>query len=814
MKINLSELVKKTKPLRLLYVEDNAHVREATISFFDSFFDTIYVANNGKEALDIFSKEPVDIIISDINMPEMNGLEMAEMIKKEKESLPVLFLSAHDDKNFFLSAIKLGIDGYLLKPISLEQFSDVIIKVVNNIQREKELIHKNKILDEYKEAVDQSAIVSKTDNRGIITYANDAFVLISGLSREELIGKNHNVVRHPDMPKEIFKELWSTIKQKKPWHGVVKNMRKGGGCYYVDTYIHPILDEDSQITEYIAIRYDITHIKEIEERLTKELNIKDTDFKSVLRRFRLYEEAINEADILSRTDKEGIITYANDAFFESIGYSRHEIIGMSHRIIRHPDVPDSFFKEMWETITQGNIWKGVFKNVKKDGTDIYVDTLIVPITDEEGEVMEYMSIRHDITELIKSKEALKESYLHDSMTGLGNRNMLLEDIKTLSKAALLIFDISAFKEINDFYGNEIGDATLLKVVEILKKKFFRSKGIYRIHGDEFGVLCESFFDKEELVEYVRNFVKEVNENSYKINHYDIHLRLSSGISFEEDNTVITADIAHKLAKKENSNLVVYDSNMQKDKEYENNLLWTHKIKQALKENRIKAFYQPIFNNKTGAIDKYETLMRLIEPDGKEVSPYFFLEIAKKARLYKRLTRRMVEQAFDMFSNKPYSFSINITAEDIIQHGLSEYIFDLAAQKRVSNRLILELVESEGIENFSEVEDFLKKAKACHIRIAIDDFGTGYSNFEYLLKLKADYVKIDGSLIKSIDSDQEKRKIVETIVDFAKKSKMQTVAEFVSSEAIQHVIKTVDIDYSQGFFHGKPSSEVIGWTGIL
>ena len=123
------------------------------------------------------------------------------------------------------------------------------------------------LLAEYKKAVDLSNIVSKTNPKGIITYVNDKFCEISGYTKEELIGKPHNIIRHPEMPREAFKELWDTIKAKQSWHGVVKNMKKDGGQYIVDTNIIPILDVDGDIVEYIAIRHDITELEETKEQL-------------------------------------------------------------------------------------------------------------------------------------------------------------------------------------------------------------------------------------------------------------------------------------------------------------------------------------------------------------------------------------------------------------------------------------------------------------------------------------------------------------------------------------------------------------------
>ena len=197
-------------------------------------------------------------------------------------------------------------------------------------------------------------------------------------------------------------------------------------------------------------------------------------------------------------------------------------------------------------------------------------------------------------------------------------------------------------------------------------------------------------------------------------------------------------------------------------------------------------------------------MRLIEKDGKEISPFFFLDIAKKSRLYKELTRIVVTQAFEKFAGTSYEFSVNLSAEDIMQHNISEWFFELACEYKVNNQIVVELVESEGIESFDMVDTFIHNAKENGMKIAIDDFGTGYSNFEYLIKLNTDYLKIDGSLIKEIDTDEKLYSVVETMTQFAKKNNIKVIAEFIANEKLYEKIKELDIEYGQGFYLGKPA----------
>lgn len=266
-----------------------------------------------------------------------------------------------------------------------------------------------KILNEYKEAVDISSIVSKTDVHGIITYVNEKFCEISGYLKHELIGKPHSIVRHPDMPSHIFKEMWETIQNKEPWTGKVKNKKKNGEPYYVNTVINPIVDCDGNIMEYIGIRTDVTELEVIKQQLANDLNISNENFSEAYRTSLSYQYAIDESNILSRADTDGKITYVNQQFCELSGYTKEELIGHSHNIMRHPDTQGRFYKELWESISSGKIWKGQFKNLTKDGKVFYVNSTIVPIFNKYEEVVEYLAVRHDVTDIVNVQKEVEDT---------------------------------------------------------------------------------------------------------------------------------------------------------------------------------------------------------------------------------------------------------------------------------------------------------------------------------------------------------------------------------------------------------------------
>ncbi|RLA76682.1 MAG: histidine kinase, partial [Epsilonproteobacteria bacterium] len=264
----LDDIIKYTFPLKLLYVEDNEHARESMMSVLEEFFKDITVACDGEEGLESFKKNKIDLIITDINMPRLNGLEMIKEIRKIDINIQILVLSAYNESSFFLDSIKLGVDGYLLKPIAINQFMDILQKVTQKLKFKQEAEKNLYLLDQYQDATDSSSIVSKGNLAGDITYVNDKFCDISGYTQEELLGKPHSIVRHPDVPAAIFKDMWETIETKKEtWKGIVRNKKKNGDSYYVDTMVKPILNADNEIVEYISLRTDITSIMSPKKQL-------------------------------------------------------------------------------------------------------------------------------------------------------------------------------------------------------------------------------------------------------------------------------------------------------------------------------------------------------------------------------------------------------------------------------------------------------------------------------------------------------------------------------------------------------------------
>ncbi len=413
------------------------------------------------------------------------------------------------------------------------------------------------------------------------------------------------------------------------------------------------------------------------------------------------------------------------------------------------------------------------------------------------------SINASLEQIVEEKtHKLIEQYYTDQLTELPNRYQLQERLKQDDVVALAILNIDDFRELNDFFGIIIGDEMLVHMGEWLREV---SSLCYRLGGDEFAILfTDCALDQVELNHRLMRLIGLLDAKTFTINKDEsLRLRVTVGVTLGAEKALTRADIALNRAKKDKKQVAFYNQDEGVEEQYRSNMLMAAMVRKALFEHRFVCHYQPIVNLKTGITDKYETLIRMLDEEGNLVPPMKFLPIAKQTKLYPQITLEMVSQACNLFSTRTEEFSMNVSDSDIRNPETVREIIKIITNTGVASRVVFEILESEGIENYDDVSLFIEQVKALGAKIAIDDFGTGYSNFENILKLNVDYIKIDGSLIRGIANHQRHRIIVETIVDFSRKIGAKTIAEFVSDEETYDAICMLGIDYSQGYFTGKP-----------
>ncbi|MDD3055512.1 MAG: bifunctional diguanylate cyclase/phosphodiesterase [Aliarcobacter sp.] len=505
-------------------------------------------------------------------------------------------------------------------------------------------------------------------------------------------------------------------------------------------------------------------------------------------------------------DSEKVI-FSNDHFFKLLNCSSLEEINSKYKNIadifeKERGCITNFDNKIFEKCENKNIKVCInSNNIKK-----YFSLQKIALTHNNTSII----ILHDISHEIEHKYELYKLLYNDNLTAFPNRAKLIEELQNnnLVLEAVCLLNINSFKEVNDFFGHKVGDAILIDVAKLIQEKI-KNEGehfkLYKFPSDNY-CITNTKDCQESFVSLIKNIVESVYKKVFIYELYEIDIRITAGISFSnKNNKLITADIALQSAKKDHKDYIVFYDELDKFREYENNMLWTKKLKSAFINDNIEVYFQPLVNNRTLKVDKYECLVRLIEEDGKVVAPYFFLDISKKSNQYTKLTKIVLEKSFQKFEHLPFEFSVNISYEDIESPDFLDFIKGLLKKYDIAPKVVFEILEDESIKNYNLLITFVDEVKALGCKVAIDDFGSGYSNFEHLLKMNIDYLKIDASLIKNIATNENSYKITKTIIEFAKNLNLKTIAEFVENEEIFNIVRNLGADYSQGYFFSAPIS---------
>ena len=472
-----------------------------------------------------------------------------------------------------------------------------------------------------------------------------------------------------------------------------------------------------------------------------------------------------------------------------------------------------FYLASWLLILPGGIVFALFNLGLIPSTPFAMNALSYGATTETvllflAIVDRILLLRHESATLQRERlEAVEKRLYSDALTELPNRNRLINDLLPGRTVTIAIVNIDHFKEINDYFGQHAGDFVIKELgARVRAAVAGRGGAVYRLHADETAVLIDSAYGDEQLNELGRALTAHCQDLPYLYENETLRLDVSIGIAVTHARHLEKVDMALSVARTKKT-FVIYRPELEVIKRYADNLHWLHVIREAIEQDRIIPYFQPIMNNTSGTIDKFESLMRIRENDGQVIPPGAFFTIAKKSKIYPELSQAIIRKTAGMMRGTVRDVSINVSLEDIVNPDVLKVIDRVVSESGLGQRIVFELLESEGIENYAEVSRFIERMKSWGCRIAIDDFGTGYSNFGHILRLRVDYLKLDASLIKPIADDANARCIVETIVAFARKLGIQTIAEFVHNEAVQTIVRSIGVDHSQGYFISEPRPDM-------
>ncbi len=552
------------------------------------------------------------------------------------------------------------------------------------------------------------------------------------------------------------------------------------------------------------------------EKSKKSINEINNSLQKQLKNIEAYETLFTKSKDPISIIENGIFIDFNDEAVKILGYkNKKEILSispskLSPKFQEDKKPSDKKAKEMIDLAIKNGGHKFEWQHISAKGEIINLNITLTPMFINDREIIHV--VWRDIgqqkeleKEINRKNRELFLQLRRDSLSNLPNKLTLDEDLQKLGKnISLLYLNIDNFNTMTHVFGNKFSNEIIIKISQILKSLEKDNIKLYHLGSYRFSFIINNPYNNQDLyfIQSIKTIFEQLNIN-YK--NVDIPISISAGIARgNNDKIIFQAKTALKEALENGKNShKLFQFDTKREEIQKNNIYWLRKIKEIISNNQLIVYYQPIINNKTKQISKYEALIRAID-NGKVISPFFFLDAAKSTGMLESITKNVIEKSFKMFEDEPYEFSINITETDLNGNYLIDFLSKKLKKYNINpKRVILEILENiSSIESKNTLKQ-LTILKEMGFQIAIDDFGTEASNFSRLLSIEANIIKIDGQFIKNIHIDQKSYKIVETIVSLAKKINAKTVAEFVHNEEVQNIVKKLEVDFSQGYYFQEP-----------
>ncbi len=521
------------------------------------------------------------------------------------------------------------------------------------------------------------------------------------------------------------------------------------------------------------------------------------------------------------TDREGRIEWVNPAFTELTGWQRDEVIGKTPRILKSDRQAPYYYEKLWETIVAGNVWRGELHNSRKDGSVYVEEQTITPVRSADGEIGHFISIKQDVTIRRQNEEKIRHLALHDPLTDLSNRHAFEESLaRTVSRArrgspsTLLFLDLDNFKIVNDALGHPAGDRVLIELARLIVTLVRPGDEVARFGGDEFAVLLEGVpLDGARIT--AERLRQAVDEHRFYVGDRAFDLGVSVGVvpvdgTADASSLMAVADTALYSAKEKGRNRVmVVETAASGVSPLSEASRWASRIKEALREDRFVLHYQPIFHFKSGRAAHFEALLRLREGPDDLIAPGVFLPAAERFGLMPTIDGWVVDHVIEVLMKRPdLEVFVNLSGTSLGDDSLLSHIEERVTSTGLpAGRLAFEITETAAVRDIVVAREWMRRLKDRGCRFALDDFGIGFSSFSYLQSLPADYVKIDGSFIRGVETEPAARALVRAIDTVAHTLGKETIAECVESLDSVRTLVELGVEYGQGYALGMPGPEL-------
>lgn len=664
------------------------------------------------------------------------------------------------------------------------------------------------------ESTPQIAVQGYNRDRQVI-YWNQASEILYGYTKAEALGQQlEDLIIPLEMRQEVIAAVRGWVVEGHPIPaGELSLLRKDGSRVAVYSSHMMLINADGE-PEMYCVDIDLSDRKQAEEALRESET-----------RYRLLAENMN--DLVCLHDRQGRYLYVSPSCEALLGYRYDELLGQDPDDFLHPDDRDRIYEEAQAAVLAGKATPITYRIRHKSGHYIWFETLTKPILDARGTIIQLQTTSRDVTERVQVQKQLEHDALHDALTQLPNRQLLMERLElAMNRAkrfnhyhfAVLFLDLDRFKVINDSLGHLAGDHLLVTIAQRLQAALRSIDLVARLGGDEFVILLEDIQNMQEAI-HATERIFTVFQTPLLLEGREVYTTASIGIVLGNPDyctpseLLRDADIAMYRAKnKGRAQYEIFDAEMYT--QALNQLHLENDLRRAIAQQEFVLYYQPIVALKTGQIIGFEALIRWQHPNQGLKLPGDFITVAEETGLITTLDYWALGAACQqlvtwqrVFPNLPsLKVSVNLSAQDLRQPDLLAEVDRVLAQTGLAgHHLTLELTESMLIEDVTATITLLSQIKTRGIQLSIDDFGTGYSSLNYLHRLPIDYLKVDRSFVNQIQGEVGNHQIVATIATLSQQLGLTAIAEGIESQVQLEQLQRLGYQFGQGYFFAKPLS---------
>ena len=815
--------------IRILIVNNEASALELIHACLkDAGYTHLTLVDTATKALDVLRRQPIDMLIVDVDTPELDGWRLSRLVRsgilKCRSTMPIIIVARiWCERIAEVTAYEYGIN-HLIPMEHLQQLPQAVARLSNKLHSD---LPKPRLLV-VEDQQDTSDLIKRVlSSHFDIEVADDGLDGLEAWKR----GRQDLVLLDVMLPRLSGRDILIEIQNIDPGqpvvimtaHTTIEQAEELMLLGAVDFLPKPFRPEQLRKVCDIAIHRDDFLVSNAQfAARAQSLQERELAYRHL---YQTHHQLLDDLQtVVMEVDERFVIQFLNRAWETMMGFSIGASLGRPiDDFVAADDIPQWIpSKERMRRALQleetcpdlelclrnkqrHKLW--VQMKVSKSTTNSNKSRLTICLD--------------NITERRAAQEQLKYLAMHDSLTGLYNRHYFENALEQLSSDAirnnrqhgLVYIDLDHFKVVNDTFGHQKGDEVLREMAQLLRRRIRKPDILCRLGGDEFAVLLHDV-NSLQADDFARDMQHIVSEFSFQTHSQQrINLGCSIGLTMINGSTqkaeehLMRADIALYVAKGRGRNLIhEYNPNDSESDELRHRLNVSQKVRQAISENRLLLYFQPIFDVNAGEVSYYEALVRLRTIDGEIIPPSEFIPALEASGEMHLLDRRIIQLALQTLKQHPQlkHIAINLSAQAFKDESLVPIIMENLQTTGVEPaRITFELTESASLFNLRITQRVISELHRLGCSFSVDDFGSGFSSFAYLKDLPADYIKLDGSFIQNLHKDNVDQTLVRSIIQVVQALGKKAVAEYVENEEILNILKSMGIDFVQGFHIGHP-----------